>query len=421
MDGEYYCNGCSWQCCGEQCECGAGEKINGEQCHIFRENDIYAAWDSVSEPTLSMDFMGPHRLLLAMKKDPDLRELLKIDMHNDLRKKRYNIKYYVDCEEVIAKYISDQCGLTGFTQAEILTSLGLFDLLGVPFKNGAKAFFPELASVKHSCRPNSYFHVNADGTILMKASVNIRKGEMVTRSVVDVMKCSLFRRKELEKEFFIECDCARCCDGTEFGTNYGGIISQEFCNHVFTPSNPRDEASPWVSDQAPGVELSGPECCRDLELLRRKCEEGLEETQGSASTIEFILSNPGEWDVLPRGGQVMMDIKKYLVQAYGNTYGSTYDVLDNEKIKAKIEICAELLTLYGKFHPGLNYSAAMIHYEAANAVCGLVTKGDKCLLEVGLSHCEAVMKICEVEIPGSLYDQLKKFMGDLLSGLKSLR
>ena len=117
----------------------------------------------------------------------------------------------------------------------------------------------------------------------------------------------------------------------------------------------------------------------------------------------------------------MMDIKKYLVQAYGNTYGSTYDVLDNEKIKAKIEICAELLTLYGKFHPGLNYSAAMIHYEAANAVCGLVTKGDKCLLEVGLSHCEAVMKICEVEIPGSLYDQLKKFMGDLLSGLKSLR
>ena len=326
MDGEYYCNGCSWQCCGEECECGTRD-INREQCEVFRENDIYAAWDSVSEPTLSMDFMGPHRLLLAMKKDPMLRELLKIDMHNDLRKQRYNIKYYVDSEDTIAKYIAEQCGVTEFSRTEILTCLGLFELTSLPLQNGAKAFFPELVHVKHSCHPNSYLHVNADGTILMKASVKISKGDRVTRSVVDVMKCSLFRRKELEKDFFIDCDCGRCCDGTEFGTHYGGIISPEFCDHVFSPSNPRDEESPWVSDQAPGAELNGPECCRDLDLMRRKCEEGIQDTQGSASTIEFILTNPGEWDVLPRGGQIMMDVKTCLVQAYGSAHGSTYDVL----------------------------------------------------------------------------------------------
>ena len=114
VDGEYYCNGCSWQCCGEECECGTRD-IHREQCEVFRENDIYAAWDSVSEPTLSMDFMGPHRLLLAMKRDPMLRELLKLDMHNDLRKQRYNIKYYVDSEDTITKYIADQCGVTEFS------------------------------------------------------------------------------------------------------------------------------------------------------------------------------------------------------------------------------------------------------------------------------------------------------------------
>ena len=419
MDGEYYCNGCSWQCCGEECECGTRD-INRDQCEIFRERDIYAAWDNVGEPTLSMDFMGPHRLLLAMKKDPTLRELLKIDMKNDLRKQRYNIKYYVDSEEVIAKYIADQCGLTEFSQTEILTCLGLYEILGLPLQNGAKAFFPQLVHVKHSCCPNSYLHVNADGTIMMKASVNIMKGDRVTRSVVDVMKCSLFRRKELEKEYFIDCECDRCCDGTEFGTHYGGIISPEWGDHVFSPSDPRVEASPWVSDQAPGAELSGPECCRELDLLRRKCEEGIQDTQGSASTIEFILSNPGEWDVLPRHGQIMMDVKKCLVNAYGNVYGSTYDVLPIEKIKTKIDICEELLSLYEKFHPGLNYAAAMLHYEAANAVCGLVARGDKSLVNVGLRHCEAVMKICDVEIPGSLYDQLKQFMMGLLSGLQSL-
>ena len=105
-----------------------------------------------------------------MKKDPTLRELLKIDMKNDLRKQRYNIKYYVDSEEVIAKYIADPCGLTEFSQTEILTCLGLYEILGLPLQNGAKAFFPQMVYVKHSCRPNSYLHVNADGTILMKAS-----------------------------------------------------------------------------------------------------------------------------------------------------------------------------------------------------------------------------------------------------------
>ena len=58
-----------------------------------------------------------------------------------------------------------------------------------------------------------------------------------------------------------------------------------------------------------------------------------------------------------------MDVKRQLVQGYGNSYGNTYDVLDNDKLKKKIQICEELLDLYSKFHPGYNYDAAMLHYE----------------------------------------------------------
>ena len=85
----------------------------------------------------------------------------------------------------------------------------------------------------------------------------------MTRSFVDVMKCNLFRRRELEKEFFIDCDCKRCRDGREFGTDYGGLISPQYNNLTFTPSNPRDEESVWMSPSAPGVELSGLECCQE--------------------------------------------------------------------------------------------------------------------------------------------------------------
>jgi len=407
VDGEYYCTGCSWQCCGEECE---QRDIHKEECQVYSEKEIYASWDDVGTPTLSMDFMGPYRLLCAMKKDPKLRELLKLNMNNDLRKERFNIKYYVGCEDVITKYIIEKCGLIGFSEEEILTALGLFEVLGTPLHNGAKAFHPTTVYMKQSCTPNTYLAVEQDHSVSVRASVKIAKGEPVTRSLVDVMKCNLIRRRELEKSFFINCDCKRCQDGSEMGTDYGGLRSQEYNNHVFVPSNPRDEASPWVSRTVAGAELNGPECCKELESLSKRCEEAIQEVGGNAGTIEFILNNPGEWEVLPPTGQVMMDVKKGLISAYGNSYGSTYDVLDNEKIQNKVKICEEMLELLAKFHPGRNYNAAMLHYEAANAIYGLVVKGDKSLAKEGINHCNAAAEIVEGEEKGSMYDQLRMYV-----------
>merc|ERR1719397_2476119 len=114
----------------------------------------------------------------------------------------------------------------------------------------------------------------------------------------------------------------------------------------------------------------------------------------------------------------MMDVKKCLVQSYGNMYGSTYNDLDSEKIKTKITICNELLELYSKFHPGYNYHSAMLHYEAAHAISGLQMKGDLSLSAEGVAHCEAVEEICAGEQQGSLYDQLKQFVSGLKEAMK---
>ena len=85
-----------------------------------------------------------------------------------------------------------------------------------------------------------------------------------------------------------------------------------------------------------------------------------------------------------------------------------------------MELCEELVALYVKFHPGLNYDVAMVHYEAANAICDLVAKGDKSLVAAGLDHCQCVLDIVRVEVPGSFYDQLKQFMLGLQAGLQSI-
>merc|ERR1712013_923222 len=246
------------------------------------------------------------------------------------------------------------------SEEEILTALGLFEVLGTLLHNGAKAFHPTTVYMKQSCTPNTYLTVEQDHSVSVRASVRIAKGEQVTRSLVDVMKCNLIRRRELEKSFFLNCDCQRCQDGSEMGTDFGGLMSQDYNNHIFVPSNPRDEVSSWVSRTVPGAELSGPECCKQLEILSTRCEEAIQEVGGNAGTIEFILN--------------------------------------------KVKICEEMLELLAKFHPGRNYNAAMLHYEAANAIYGLV-KGEKFLAKEGIKHCDAAAEMVEGEEKGSMYDQ----------------
>ena len=78
-----------------------------------------------------------------------------------------------------------------------------------------------------------------------------------------------------------------------------------------------------------------------------------------------------------------------------------------------------MLELLGKFHPGRNYNAAMLHYEAANAIYGLVTKGDKSLAGEGVKHCEAAAEICEGQEEGSMYDQLKMYVLGIKEAMKA--
>ena len=39
--------------------------------------------------------------------------------------------------------------------------------------------------------------------------------------------------------------------------------------------------------------------------------------------------------------------------------------------------------------------AAMMHYEAAAAICALAAKGDKSYAKEGLRHCDQAIRICD--------------------------
>ena len=82
----------------------------------------------------------------------------------------------------------------GYSDEELLTIMGLFDMYGYPIgPTGAKAFHLSPCFMKSSCKPNTYSMILSDYSIIYKASVKIKKGESIIRCYGDVTKCTYFR------------------------------------------------------------------------------------------------------------------------------------------------------------------------------------------------------------------------------------
>ena len=131
---------------------------------------------------------------MAMKNDLDLRKLLSINTYNEERKKAYAIRFFIGCEDNIAKTIKETCKLDGFTDDEIMTAIGLFEMYGSNVAGGtAKALHPTTCFLESSCVPNSYSALLSDMSIMFKASKKIKKGERITRCYGNPMKSTTFR------------------------------------------------------------------------------------------------------------------------------------------------------------------------------------------------------------------------------------
>jgi hypothetical protein len=69
VDGSYFCSKCGWQLCGEACEASPAD--HGLDCCVLAEKEISCEIYDFDDKTLSMDFMGPLRLAVALKQHED--------------------------------------------------------------------------------------------------------------------------------------------------------------------------------------------------------------------------------------------------------------------------------------------------------------------------------------------------------------
>merc|ERR1719273_1388498 len=126
---------------------------------------------------------------------------------------------------MIVKRLRNECKIStdDFTDDELMSLIGLFEMYGSPLPNKAKAFHTATCYMRSECAPNSYTMLQSNYSMLCKASVNIKKGDAITRCYGNVLECTHFRRLGIEDQYMFECNCKRCQDPTEFETYYGGL------------------------------------------------------------------------------------------------------------------------------------------------------------------------------------------------------
>ena len=92
----------------------------------------------------------------------------------------------------------------------------------------ARALLPLASIMHHSCCANTshWFHI---GHCIVRASVNIKKGEAITNSYTQTLWSTSTRKSHLRLTKYFTCTCSRCEDFSEFETYLSSVACQR-CN-----------------------------------------------------------------------------------------------------------------------------------------------------------------------------------------------
>jgi hypothetical protein len=75
------------------------------------------------------------------------------------------------------------------------------------------AMHPFLAKINHSCRPNTYVRF-FPGCVKVLPLEDIKEGEEITISYIEINNPLRLRQKELKERYFFTCQCTRCNEQT---------------------------------------------------------------------------------------------------------------------------------------------------------------------------------------------------------------
>lgn len=253
------CSHCHWPVCSEECEKNV---VHSSECQVFQGNHI----PRHIQQLLPNRFLFVLRCLLLPSTDPrKWRELMELEYNPDEMTKKYSptdmfqsenaggsnatVNVEEQQEEVIDKVAAaNESALTGNKYDLGITKLLKYygikcelewvtHLMKVikwnviydyEFDTRAMLFYLTSAAA-HSCIPNTEMLFSRErGSLYLRALVDLKPGEpiLVSRDPLALMLTAQIRQRRLKYMSGwdgFRCNCARCSDWTELGTNFATL------------------------------------------------------------------------------------------------------------------------------------------------------------------------------------------------------
>lgn len=173
-----------------------------------------------------------------------------------------------------------------WTEDQIMRFVGIAQINGheVPTTLPAcVSVYAKASLVEHNCRPNLSKSFTEKGEIVLWARFPIPKGTHLSICYTDALWGTEARKHHLKQTKFFDCNCERCRDKTEFGTNFSAVKCSGFsegssCSGLLLPRSVDELTGVWSCDKCTAQVKYGQinevltRAGRDLEAMRGSVE-----------------------------------------------------------------------------------------------------------------------------------------------------
>ncbi|XP_040168533.1 SET domain-containing protein SmydA-8 [Anopheles arabiensis] len=359
----YRCEICNWRICSPSCHGLAPAGTHRQlECIPLRDKAVHKHLQTSPAAQVKLMYEAILTLRCMLLKTVDRSQydrLLGMDPLNDVRQQIP--KLWNRNQKEIVERIRNQWGFAEYSELELHTICGIievnaFEVGQEPTK--ARALFPEAYLLMHDCTPNTG-HTDAPQThhLTVRVLRDVKAGEPLTLTYAHILQGTLKRRQHLREEKFFSCNCRRCTDPSELGTNCSALRCTKCPRGHILPTDPLNPEAEWHCRQCSTV-MS----CEAVILLLEQLSQQLETIGGNdVDGLETFLRVQGA--VLHDNHYLLLSVKHSLCELYGKIEGFLIPQLSREQLKRKETLCRDLLEVVDQLEPGLSRLRGTIMYE----------------------------------------------------------
>lgn len=365
LTGRTLCSSCSWPVCNDKCE-KASLHAEGE-CPIFAAQKIkFQPPEDILAPNPQYECLSTLRLLLLRDRDrARWEEVMEMESHCDKRKTN---EEFWNAEKVnIVDFIRIRCKMESFSEDLIHKVCGILEVNCFEVRSAegfmGRGLYTLTAIMSHNCVANTTHSVlpTDNYRITVRTTTPVKKGQDLFSSYTFSLHPTLVRRANLAYSKYFDCDCQRCADPKELGTNMSSLKCTKCEPGLVLSTNPLDAAAPWKCTDCE-FSLSGNQLERINAVIEKEIESlnHIEPDRVIEESERLIRQYKS---VLHPNHAFLTILKHSLVQFYGRSEGYTYDDLPDVLLERKAELCRQILRVVDVVEPGKTRLRGLMLFE----------------------------------------------------------